>query len=162
MKTVDKLFVIMLIVVPLLSAIILSIALTQRSNVTPTGTSAESPTSTPIYAIQPISPTPKPTTTYALSETTTPKPTVKPTKMATPTPTASEVSVQPVTDTSAPSTTPTSGATVPAVLDQIFATDKGTPIDTLSIAEVVLVIVFVFGGLVVLGSVIRKSKPSAY
>jgi cytoskeletal protein RodZ len=158
MKNADKLFVILLIVVPLLSAIILSIALTQRKNVTPTDTSAESPSGTPVYQIQPISPTPKPTTTYIIAQATdTPLPTkISPTPRPTYTPGPTKIPPTP-----RPTYTPTPSPTGKGISISPIEAIQPEQTDLKSTVIAVLIIVFVFGGLVVLGSVIRKSKPAS-
>ena len=160
MKNLDRLFIVLLIVVPLISAVVLAITLTQRKNITPDDSSAATPT--PVYVILPVSPTDQalPTTTYAQGNPTqlpTSKPTASPTSKPTTTPTAPDVVVTTTAEvTLGPtlSVTPTASSMLTPTV-----TDTNLPaFDTSSILLTVLIVAFTFGGLVAFGSMLRKSK----
>lgn len=172
MKTVDKIFLISLLVIPLIAAIGIGLLLVRRTDVAPEDSSAATPT--PTYEIEPINPsvsteptvTTRPTTTttittptssYDTAVTATPLTTTKPPTI-TPTPTniLSQLPDTQATITPTPTTTDQPEETTPSPTQP--ASSNTTDTGVANIFFTASFIAFVTGALILLGTLIRKNK----
>ncbi|KXK27317.1 MAG: hypothetical protein TR69_WS6001000192 [candidate division WS6 bacterium OLB20] len=165
MKTIDRIFVVMLIVLPFAVALVLVFQLLRNPNIAPDDTDAlptptfavgpvtVSPTATPTFDYEPVTPTV--TATYAIPEDTDPAtPTTRPqhTVTVTATPVATTAGRSPTpTSVSTATPAPTASATLIAELPDTQSSDQ----TLLQVLAVSLTVACVAGGLLTAGKILR-------
>jgi hypothetical protein len=167
MKNLDRFFVILLIIVPLFSAIVLSLVLTQKNDVAPDDTNAHgAPSTTPLYEIQPIDLATSPTPTFDIQPINAPQPEsagrnvldvqTSPTVTVTSTPTST---IEPTEEPEPTETTPEQDLNqlpVTGESDVSMETPSGIEFNVINAIIVVLIITLTTGTLVLLGKYFRK------
>jgi hypothetical protein len=159
MKNLDRIFVVMLIVLPLVSVIMLAVVLTLRRDVTPD--EGEAATPTPTFEILPISPTTTlpPTPTFDIANptfTATATPTFEILPIS-PTPTKTPVVTATVTPTPTASSVPVSSP-LPTVTQPQPGQPEST--DNTMVLAAAAIVALIFGGLIIFGSILRRIRTT--